>query len=151
MAIDSLRRENAWRYFWGTWAVFLLMALFLFENVWFDRAVWLAFLPVELYAALDEEHSDDTLSEFMQWIDSWAKPQARWYQSWQGLVSFMVFIMGIHAGQVVSIGWDQEVHTLYAWGLPFIQYGNNVLMGALAALCIWGFLLWHFVRSDKTG
>jgi len=140
-----------WRYYWGAWSCLLLAAVFLFESLMLDRLVWALFLPAEVWAGLNTKVEDDTLSEFYQWIDSWAKPGARWYQSWQGAVAGMVLMMGAHAGAVASVARDGVTYVWRVGPVPLLEVGNNLLLGGVFTFAIWGFLLWHFIRADKTG
>jgi len=149
--MDTPVWENRWKYYWSAWNVLLLTALFALESTLLDRIVWLLFLPPEIWTALSNDKDAMTLSGFMQWIDSWAKEGAEWWQSWSGLASFMVVTYSVHAGAVVSLGRTGELHVLRLGPVPLLEYGNNLLYGIVAGTTIFVFLLWHFVRSEKTG
>jgi hypothetical protein len=144
--------QRTFRVWWGLWVWALLGGIFLFHSLAYDRLVWVAFFVAEAWGAL-RRSSDDTLSEFAQWLDSFGKPGKHWYQSWSALAAGIVAACAYHAGYVASFGYLDEgaMLTLRVGGVPVLLYGPNVLLGLLVTTTVGLFLFWHFLENEVTG
>lgn len=143
--------RKTFRVFWGLWFAALMGGIFLFGSLWYDRALWLVFFAAEIWGWA-RRSGDDTLSEFAQWIDSWAKPGTPWNRSWSALAFGMVAACAYHAGYVASFGYwgtDAAQRIPFFWGLTLTTYGPNMLLGLIITAILGCFLFWHFIHSEK--
>jgi len=122
-----------WMVAWAVWWLVFLADLFFWHHVWFTRGILIAFLVLEVWGAAFRKRGGDTLSEFQQWISAHAGEDARWWQSWNALVTGLALLVSVQAGYVVMDLWGR-------WDLSVI---------AILTVFLWN--LFHWTESERYG
>jgi len=126
-----------WSIAWGVWLFLLLVTVFFWPNVWAGRVVLLLFVVLEGWSAALRRRGGDTLSEFMQWIDSFAGEKAKWWQSWSALVTGLLLMISWQAAWVAAYGSDGP------WSRP--------VLGVLAFETVFFWNLYHWLHARNYG
>lgn len=126
-----------YRRFWAAWLVQLYGSVLFWPNLMADRLVFATFFAGEAVAFV-RTGKPDTLSEFMAWIDSWAKPGARWFESWRAAVVGTIAVISWQAAYVAGHGYSST-----AWDRP--------VLGAICGATVFVWLFGHWLFIDRLG
>lgn len=134
--------------FGGVWSIYwvaLLAYFYGFEHSFLLDAIFFGYFAIAESIALAikkivewEGRSvalRDTLSEFMTFVSRMAHPSAKWWQSWNALVVFGA----LHLSAMVSRN------------IPPMDFGLPLTLDQAGFGLMVGFLVWHWLRPDKTG